>query len=123
MRIINLDKKKGKSTYLLKKAKKSGAMILTPSATTKLELIKQANFLFGENNWNIHILTLNQYKNKKVDKDILDIIEDVKNGNIYLLIDDLDTMLPKILSDYLKASVSDATTTIYMTNSPPHDDD
>ena len=123
MRIINLDKKKGKSTYLLKKAKKSGAMILTPSTTTKLELIKQANFLFGENNWNIHILTLNQYKNKKVDKDILDIIEDVKNGNIYLLIDDLDTMLPKILSDYLKASVSDATTTIYMTNSPPQDDD
>lgn len=123
MRIINLDKKKGKSTYLLKKAKKSGAMILTPSATTKLELIKQANFLFGENNWNIHILTLNQYKNKKVDKDILDIIEDVKNGNIYLLIDDLDIMLPKILSDYLKASVSDATTTIYMTNSPPNDND
>ena len=123
MRIINLDRKKGKSTYLLKKAKKSGAMILTPSATTKLELIKQANSIFGENNWNIPILTLSQYKNKKVDKDIIDIIEDVKNGNIYLLIDDLDTMLPKILSDYLKASVSDVTATNYMTNSPPHDDD
>lgn len=113
MKIFNIFRGGGKTTHLIHISAYSKAVIITHSFASKRHIIETANKLHLDIPEPLTISEFKNYKSKGVDP---------RKNNHGILIDDFETIIDEVLSDYFDQPVLAITSSIPMTKKEDNND-